>query len=225
MTYPLHSKLNTATQNIFIFISVTFVYLFLMWVNFKGFNGTDDLHYSMLASNLLKNQYDPFNANDIFSGRLLLIYTQALIYYIGGINIFTTQIGCIFITILCNYLTIFKLGKISKGYQVLLASALFYFNPVLEEATIGVMPDAYVMLMSIFILLLWQKIDIVRTNKTKTLLAVSIGSIGFLSLLFKENSLVFIPTQKTIFDFIVCTRHLFIYYIINYLYNHCSHLE
>ncbi len=163
----------------------------MRWVTFRGFNGTDDLHYAMLASNLLKGKYSPFAATDIFSGRILIVLWQAFIYYIGGINTFTTQIGTIFTTVFCCYLTIFKLAKYNKWQVVLLGASLFYFNPVLNEATIGVMPDVYILLCSILILLLCKQIN--EEEKINWFKAALCGFIVFIAMFFKENALVFIP--------------------------------
>ena len=97
-------------------------------VHFFGFNGSDDLHYAMLAANTLKGTYTPFAPMDIFSGRILLIAWQALIYYTGGIGVFTTQAGTIVTAVVCCYLTIFKLGKLAAWQPVIAGTALFYFN-------------------------------------------------------------------------------------------------
>jgi hypothetical protein len=87
------SRSFTKYKSQYIFVTITFIYVLSRVITFKGFNGTDDLHYAMLAVNMLHGNYNPFAVNDIFAGRILLIGSQALIYFAGGINIYTTQLG------------------------------------------------------------------------------------------------------------------------------------
>jgi hypothetical protein len=75
----------------------------------------------MLAVNMLHSNYNPFAVNDIFAGRILLIGSQALIYFAGGINIYTTQLGTLIITVFCCYLTVFKLIKNCDSNAVIIA--------------------------------------------------------------------------------------------------------
>jgi hypothetical protein len=147
----------------------------------------------MLAVNMLHNNYNPFAVNDIFAGRILLIGSQALIYFAGGINIHTTQLGTLIITVFCCYLTVFKLIQNCDSNTVIIASALFYFNPVLSEASLGVMPDVYVMLAGIIVLLLWKKILKEQTQRRIILNSILIGTTVFAAMFFKENALIFIP--------------------------------
>jgi len=177
----------------YLFSFITLIYLITKWITFKGFNGTDDLHYTMLASNSLKGIYNPFAEGDIFAGRILLIYWQAFIYFIAGINVFTTQLPTILITILCCYLTIFRLGQFKNTGSVIIASSLFYFNPVLNEATLGVMPDVYVMLAGIIILLVWKSILNERSKPAFIFKCILIGIIALAGMFFKENALILIP--------------------------------
>ena len=151
------------------------------------------MHYAMLAANMLHGRYNPFAVNDIFSGRILLISLQALIYFIAGINAYTTQLGAMIVTVLCCYLTVFKLIEIKSNCSVIVASSLFYFNPVLSEANLGVMPDVYVMLAGILILLLWKKILKEQNRQRIILNSILIGLIVFAAMFFKENVLIFIP--------------------------------
>lgn len=142
---------------------------------------------------MLKGTYDLFNSSDIFSGRVLLIALQSAIYFIGGINVFTTSIGTIATAVFCCYLIIFKLAKYQDHNSVLLAASLFYFNPVISEITLGVMPDVYVMLAGILIWLLWKKI--LRTRNSRKIIYNSMlcGLIIFAAMFFKENAIIFIP--------------------------------
>src|ERR1700712_3122247 len=128
------------------FITVTLFYLGTRWFLFLGFNGTDDLHYAMLSSRLLRGTFSPFVPNDIFCGRIALIGFQSFIYWLAGIGVLSTQIGTLFATILSCYLLIFKIIKPESNTQLLLACSLFYFNPVLLNATLGILPDSYIML-------------------------------------------------------------------------------
>jgi hypothetical protein len=177
----------------YIFAFITLIYIFFRWITFKGFNGTDDLHYAMLASDMLKGNYSPFNVNDIFAGRVLLISFQAFIYFIGGVNVFTTQAGTLLATVLCCYLTVFKLIPNTNNNNIIGASALFYFNPVLSESNFTVMPDVYVMLAGIIVLLLWKKILKERNKARKTWKGILIGVIVFAGMFLKETALIYIP--------------------------------
>jgi hypothetical protein len=175
------------------FSIVTAVYLFSTWLTFKGFNGTDDLHYALLSSELLKGKYNPFEAHNIFSGRILLIAWQAFIYLVLGITTFSTQVGTLLVAVVCCYLTIFKLARFKNNNSILLGSSLFYFNPVLAEASLGVLPDVYIMLAAIIVYLLWQKISATHRRKTIIVQSILIGLTVFAALFFKENAFIFIP--------------------------------
>ncbi len=179
------------------FITITLICLLTRYFIFNGFNGTDDLHYARLASDMVKGRYSPFVAEDIFSGRILLVAWQALIYFIGGVNIFTTQAGTIIAIVLSCYFTVFRLLPVKNITTVIIASALFYFNPVLTEATIGVLPDIYILLAGIILLLLWR--NVIKEKKRSKLFFKSflIGVIIFVAMFFKENALIFFP-------FIIC---------------------
>jgi hypothetical protein len=186
-------KINKNTSGITGFILVTVGYLVIYYLTFNGFNGSDDLHYARLASNMLNGNYHPFEPYDIFAGRALLISWQAFIYYIGGINIFTTQIGSIIAIILSCYLTIFKLGNFKNWQPIFGCAALFYFNPVINTTALGISPDVYIMLFGIILLLLWVNIK-QETNKKKTILkSLLFGTATFLALFIKENAIIFIP--------------------------------
>jgi hypothetical protein len=108
-----------------IFVFVTIIYLISRWLTFKGFTGEDDLHYAMLASNMVHGKYNPFVPGDIFAGRILLIAFQSLIYGLGGIRIFTTVLGTMLVTMLCSYLTAFKLIENRSAGTILVSSSLF----------------------------------------------------------------------------------------------------
>lgn len=175
------------------FLLVTAIYLFTRWLTFKGFNGTDDLHYSMLAHNWLAGTFSPFELNDIFAGRVLLIGWQALIYAVLGVTVFSTQIGSLFAVVTAAAITIFGLAKFKDNISFLLGSSLFYFNPVLNEATIGVMPDGYILLISVFIF--WIGKNILSSQRTSHVLmgSVALAALIFAAMFVKENALIFIP--------------------------------
>jgi hypothetical protein len=186
-------KINKNISGIICFILVTVGYLVIYYFTFNGFNGSDDLHYARLASNMLNGEYNPFEPNDIFAGRVLLISWQAFIYYIGGINTFTTQIGSLIAIVLSCYLTIFKLGNFQDRQSIFGCAILFYFNPVLNTIAIGILPDAYIMLTGILLLLLWINIKQEANKKRVILKSLLFGAITFLVLFIKENALIFIP--------------------------------
>ncbi len=175
------------------FILVTASYLVMYYFTFTGFNGSDDLHYAKLANNMLNGSYNPFEPNDIFAGRALLISWQAFIYFIGGINTFTTQIGSLIAIVLSCYLTIFRLGRFKEWQTVFGCSILFYFNPVLNTTTLGISPDVYIMLLGILLLILWRNINNEDNKKKAIFKSISFGAISFIALFIKENALIFIP--------------------------------
>ncbi|MEO7311910.1 MAG: hypothetical protein ABIX01_16010 [Chitinophagaceae bacterium] len=183
---------NTVSRSL-IFVLVTFVYLVTKWITFKGFSGTDDLHYANLASNMLKGTYTPFIKDDIFSGRIGLIGLQALVYAVGGISAFTTQINSLLLTILCCYLTLFKLGRLKYKGSLLVGTSLFYFNPVLNQATLGIMPDVYIMFTIIIVLILWKKNKTTISKRKFAGINLLIGAIILAALFFKESAIICIP--------------------------------
>ena len=175
------------------FSGLTLLFLCATWITFKGFNGGDDVHYAMLSAKVLKHSFNPFEPNDIFAGRVALVYLQAFIYKLGGINAFTTSVGSVIAAVICCYLTIFKFGRFTKWQQVLAGTALFYFNPVLRECTVGVMPDIYVLLTGIGVLLLLQRVRDALSNRRILLDSALTGVLIFGGMFFKENALVFLP--------------------------------
>jgi hypothetical protein len=187
------NNINKKRYTIECFILVTAVYLVIYCFTFTGFNGSDDLHYAKLANNMLDGSYNAFEPNDIFAGRILLISWQAFIYYIGGINIFTTQIGSIIAIVFSCYLTIFILGQFKEWQTVFGCSILFYFNPVLNTTTLGISPDVYIMLLGILLLILWRNINNENKKKEAIFKSISFGAISFVALFIKENALIFIP--------------------------------
>ncbi len=148
----------------------------------------------MLAARMIRGTYDPFQPGDIFSGRILLIATQAVIYKLAGIHIFTTQAGPVIIVILSCYLTVFKLLTIKNAGGTLIATSLFYFNPVITYLTVGITGDVYVMIAGIIICIILKSWVQHKKNIYKSLLSGTIiAFIIALSLLYKETILVFIP--------------------------------
>lgn len=186
-------KINRNTTGIACFVLVTICYLVIYYLTFKGFNGSDDLHYAKLASNVLKGKYNPFEPNDIFAGRALLISWQAFIYYVGGINTFTTQIGTLIALVLSCYLTIFKIGNFKNWQPVLGCAVFFYFNPIVNTAVLGILPDVYILLIGIILLMLWTNIKQEQHKKKAIVKSLLFGVITFLALFIKENALIFIP--------------------------------
>lgn len=176
------------------FSTVTLLFVVSQWVLFNGYNGADDLHYAMLSAKMLKGQYNPFEPNDIYSGRILLISIQAFIYKIFGISVLTTSAGTIVATIIACYLTVFLFLHQRGSSSVFILCSFFYFSPVLTRSIKGIMPDAYVMLAGILILLILK-----RSLKTgispgyKKTLQLFAGFMIAISLLLKETALVFLP--------------------------------
>ncbi len=167
------------------------VYIATRCAIFKGFNGTDDLHYAMLAANMLKGSYNPFAAGDIFSGRVLLLAWQALFYRLGGITVFTTQAPAWLAAVLGCWLTVFKLAKVGGAIPIITIAALFYFNPVLTYATDGILPDVYVMLAGIITLLLWNNSLLANNRRRHIRNGISMALVVAVCLFFKETAIVF----------------------------------
>lgn len=177
-----------------IFILITIFYFITRILLFRGFNGTDDIHYAMLSSKFLKGGYSAFNRFDIFGGRVLLICFQAFLYKILGITVFSTQIGSVIITVIACYLTIFQLIKTSSNTALAFFSSAFYFNPVIIKSTVGPAPDGWVMLTCILLLILVKQIMVKeKTEKTKYIYGFQIAVLIVLSLLFKETTILFLP--------------------------------
>lgn len=164
------------------------------FVLFQGFHGTDDLHYALLAANMLKGRYDPFQPGDIFSGRIMLVAWQALLYKAGGINLFMTAAGTVAATIVSCMITVTRLLPVRTAATTLVASCLFYFSPPLTNDITGISPDPYIMLVSTIILLL-LKIDLhEETSPRKSWpRAVLIGMLIAVTLLIKETIIIFLP--------------------------------
>lgn len=175
----------------FLFLTISLVYIITRIIIFKGFDGTDDLHYAMLASRMLKGTYSPFVEGDIFSGRVLLIAWQALVYRLAGISVFTTHATTMFAVLLSCYLTVFKLLRANNITLVLVSTALFYFNPVLTNATKGVFPDIYVVLAGISVVILFRQSLQQVQPKRNLLNGIYIGLIIAACLFFKETIIVF----------------------------------
>jgi hypothetical protein len=176
----------------YLFALITLFYLASRWFIFLGFNGTDDLHYAMLSSRILTGTFDPFVPNDIYCGRIALLTFQAIIYQLGGISVLTTQIGTVLATIFSCYLTIFKIIKPKNWLHVLLACSLFYFNPLLLYATLGILPDAYIMLLGIYFVLLTKNLLSENTNNRPLQKSLWLGALIGLSLLIKEIAILFL---------------------------------
>ena len=177
-----------------IFIITTLVFIITRFILFQGLNGTDDLHYAMLPAKLLKGHYNPFEPADIFSGRILLISWQALIYKVAGVSVFTTCIGTIIAVIISCWLVVYKMMSEKTATTTLLACSLFYFNPTLTESTRGILPDAYIMLVGIIVFLLLRPTLLVKSSEKKYRVKyILIGIIIATTLLIKETVLVFVP--------------------------------
>jgi hypothetical protein len=184
-------KVSMERKELLTFLLTTSIFIGIFFITFKGFNGTDDMHYAMLASFVLKHRFEPFLATDLFTGRLGLIYWQSLLYRIGGINPFMTQFGTLFCTVICCYLTIFKLLRNRTLIKIVLASGIFYFTPVLIYSIDGILPDVYVMLGVILVLLLMKEATEASDPKPIRVGLVA-GLIIFITCLFKEDGIILI---------------------------------
>jgi hypothetical protein len=180
--------------NAFVFFCSTILFVASRFILFNGFNGSDDLHYAMLASKMIKGGYNPFEPNDIFSGRLVLITWQMLIYRFGGISIFTTVAGNIAVVIISCLLTVYKILSRRNAYSTLLCCCLFYFSPRLAADITGISPDPYILLASVCIIIFVKK-DLNRPYAQKGGIksAILTGALIAVSLLVKETALIFLP--------------------------------
>jgi len=189
---PLNTMVKQSYIFVLTFICITLFYLATRWFIFLGFNGTDDLHYALLSSRILNHTFNPFVPNDIYSGRIVLLGIQSFIYRLGGISVLTTQIGTILATVASCYLTVFKIIKPKTNFHILLSCSFFYLNPVLLDATLGIMPDAYIMLLGIYFTTETKNIlteqPVGKSLQKSFFLGIFIG----LALLIKEIAILFI---------------------------------
>ena len=176
----------------YLFALITLFYLSTRWFIFLGFNGSDDLHYAMLSSRMLTGTFDPFVPNDIDCGRILLLGFQAIIYRLAGIGILTTQIGTIVATVLSCYLTVFKMLKPKNYLLLLLACSFFYFSPVLSGATLGILPDAYIMLLGIYFISETKNLLSEKSDDRPMQRSLRLGILIGLSLMIKEIAFLFL---------------------------------
>ena len=187
--FPANNQLRNSGL---IFGCCTLLFVISRIALFNGFNGSDDLHYAMLASKMLRGQLDPFQPNDIFSGRVLLIGWQALVYKTGGITLFTTNAGIMLAVILTAYITVFKFLPDSSPGRVLLASSFIYFFPSLPNYRDAISPGPYIMLTGACIVVLLKRALFLQPSRTAAALYAGIGVLTGLSLLIKETALLFL---------------------------------
>ena len=181
-------------SNLFSFVVVTLAFITSRFVLFRGFNGTDDLHYAMLSARLLKGIYNPFQPDDIFSGRIILVAWQALLYKTGGINVLMTSAGTVAALVLSCLLTVTRLLPVRTPATMLVAGCLFYFNPAIANDITGISPDPYILLIGTWILVLLKNgMEQDASRKKAAGHAVLIGALIAISLLIKETIIVFLP--------------------------------
>ena len=149
----------------------------------------------MLARNLLHGRYNPFVVNDLFSGRVMRVAYQSIVYRIGGVNIYSTLSGSLFTTILCCYLVVFRLVRQIHIGGVIVTSALFYFNSVLNASVL--MPDVEVMLAGLIIFLIWRENPNEQGRVRIFSKGILIGFVVCAAMFFKETALIFIPFVLT----------------------------
>ncbi len=143
-----------------IFWAVTLVMLFTRFACLYTYNGADDLHYAFLSSRLLHGNYDMFFANDIFSGRVLVVAYQALWFKISGINDFSMSMPSLSLLIILAWFVCFKCGLQKNIGTIVFGSSLVYFNPVVTTATSGNLPDVYIALIGVLVFfLIWKCLD------------------------------------------------------------------
>ena len=188
---PISEKPVHKLTDSLLFLFISLVFLFITGICFRGFNGTDDLQYSMYSARATQHRFSPFVPTDIFCGRMAVIYGQSLVYRIFGISVFTTLAPALLATCLCAWLCCFRLMDNPTTAKILTCASLFYFTPVLSPAVQGIMPDIYITLIFLFLFLLLKKC-ILSPNPKRWLLPGAIaGTVTGLSLLVKENAVLF----------------------------------
>ncbi len=185
-------------RNLRVFGLLTILFIATRILLFNGFNGSDDLHYAMLAARLLHNRFDPFQPADIFSGRVLLIGWQAIIYKAGGINLLTTGAGIMAAVPAACFLTIRHLIPRPGHAAVALTCSLFYFFPALPEWVNGISPDPYILLMTVIVLIRLKKMVLSDHPSPQVPAAIGIGCMTALSLLIKETALLLLPLSMAL---------------------------
>src|SRR5439155_6097912 len=108
-------------------------------------------------------------------------------------GVVSSLIGTIGVTVLCAYLTTFRLIQQRDTNTIILSSSLFYFNPVLIHGNSGVLPDIYVALAGTLILILWKQTLNGENRRKAVASSILIAFVAFAGLFFKETALIFIP--------------------------------
>jgi 4-amino-4-deoxy-L-arabinose transferase-like glycosyltransferase len=178
------------TNKVFVlllFCCVTLVMLISRYLSFYGFKGSDDLHYAFLSSRVLNGTYDMFFAQDIYAGRPVVIFYQALWFKLFGINDFSMSIPSISVLIVLAYVVCFKSGLPKDVRTVIIAGALVYFNPVVTRATLGNLPDAYIALIALLVFLLIKKSTDHAATKQNLQRGIVAGLLLIAGLFVKES--------------------------------------
>lgn len=174
-----------------LFCCVTLVMLITRYFSFYTFKGSDDLHYAFLSSRVLNGSYDMFFAQDIYAGRTLVVFYQALWFKVFGINDFSMLMPSISSLIVLAYLVCFKSGLQKDAGTVTLAAALVYFNPVVTRTTTGNLPDVYIALIAMLVFLLIKK-STGEISKKRGLQSGMIAGLLLVAGLFVKESIVLI---------------------------------
>jgi hypothetical protein len=170
---------------------VTLVLLITRYAIFYGYKGSDDLHYAFLSSEVLNGNYDLFFANDIYSGRVVVVLYQALWFKMFGINDFSVCMPSISVLIILAYLVCFKCGLQKNLRTALLGSSLIYFNPVVTRATLGNLPDVYIGLIAVLVFVIIKN-NIEYSSKRQNIFWGVIAALLLITGFFVKESIVLI---------------------------------
>ena len=179
--------------------------LFLRLIFFTGADNSDSLAYYTYAHQVVDGKFT-FTQNH-FSSRIGLIYPQALIYGLFGVNDFTSNVLSL-ATSLAGIILIFYLGKLLFNEKIgLMAAFLLSFFPLDVIFSTRLLPDfpaAFFMALSVLLFLKGEKEN---KNKYYFLCGLSWG----ISFLIKEISAVFALFFLT---YAIYKRKLTKYYIL-----------
>jgi len=193
------------------FCFVTLVMLVTRYAGFSGFKGSDDLHYAFLSNNVLNGSYDMFFAQDIYTGRTLVVLYQALWFKLFGINDLSMCMPSLSVLILLAYLVCFKSGLQKSTGTIILASSLVYFNPVVTRTTLGNLPDVYIALIAVLVFMLIKKSTEAFSAKRNRLYGFMAALLLLAGLFVKENIvLIYAGAAITLFYYRKKISHPFV---------------
>ena len=160
----------------------------LRLIFFTGSAASDELAYYSYANDVVNNKFELLP--DHFSSRIGLIYGQAFLYKIFGVNEFTSNLLPLIASSL-GIILIFYTGKLLFNEKIgLLSASLLSFYPLDAIYSTRLLPDlpaAFFMALSAFFFLKAE-----RLNQKKNIFLLISGVALGVAYLIKELSLILI---------------------------------